>query len=104
VNIKSIINKPIITNKTIKLQESSNKYTFMVNKKANKNKIKNALKILFGVNIISIQTLNYMGKKTRKNIHYKFGYKSDWKKAIIKLKDGQKIHMINDESIKIKNK
>ncbi|MDR0915554.1 MAG: 50S ribosomal protein L23 [Endomicrobium sp.] len=95
---RSIIKKPIITNKTMKLQESSGKYTFMVDKRANKNQIKHALEQLFEVKIINIRTLNYTGKRKRTNMSSKFGYKSDWKKAIIKLKKQQKIYMINDKS------
>jgi large subunit ribosomal protein L23 len=87
----------VITPKAIKLQEKHNKYTFMVNKNVNKNQIKYALETLFKIKVTKIQTLNYIGKKKRKNISSKFGYTNDWKKAIVKLKRDQKITIDNNE-------
>ena len=66
-----------------------NKYTFVVDKDANKYQIKQAIEEMFNVKVVSVHTANFGGKTKRMGMHE--GRKSDWKKAIIKLKDGQEI-------------
>ncbi|MDR0956580.1 MAG: 50S ribosomal protein L23 [Endomicrobium sp.] len=94
MDIRDIIKKPILTEKASVLKEKDNKYTFVVDKNANKFQIGAAVEFLFSVKVKSIHTSNYSGKIKR--IGKKAGYKSDWKKAIVKLGKGQEIQMIEE--------
>jgi large subunit ribosomal protein L23 len=84
-----ILKKPIITEKGTLQKEKFNKVTFEVNPKANKINVKQAVEKLFKVKVLSVHMLNVAGKKKRlgKNV----GRKSDWKKAIVTLREGERI-------------
>jgi large subunit ribosomal protein L23 len=84
---QDIVIRPIITERSMRDMEES-KYTFVVNKKANKIEIKKAVEELFGVKVESVNVVNYMGKMRRmgRNI----GRKASWKKAFVKLAEGSK--------------
>ena len=84
-----VIQGPIITEKTIKLKEDFNKYTFKVNKTANKIEIKNAVEEIFKVKVLSVNTVNVLPKRAR--VGQYIGFKPAYKKAIVKLADGDKI-------------
>ncbi len=84
-----IIQAPIITEKTMSLKESYNKYTFKVAKTANKVEIKNAVEEIFKVKVVSVNTINVLPKRKRVGRHE--GFKPAYKKAICKLADGDKI-------------
>nr|WP_312701642.1 50S ribosomal protein L23 [Sedimentibacter sp.] len=77
-----IIKKPIVTEASMDAM-ADKKYTFVVDKKANKTEIKNAVEKVFGVKVESVNTMNMLGKKKRQGIHV--GKKPDWKKAIVTL-------------------
>jgi len=94
MDIRNIIKKPIVTEKAAALKEADNKYTFVVDKDANKFQIKQAVETLFKVKVESVHTSNYGGKNKRMGAHA--GYKSDWKKAIVRLKKGQEIQMVEE--------
>ncbi|MDR3071199.1 MAG: 50S ribosomal protein L23 [Endomicrobium sp.] len=94
MDIRNIIKRPIITEKAAVLKEKSNKYTFVVDKDANKFQIKQAVESLFGVKVKNVHTSIYAGKSKR--VGARSGYKSDWKKAIVKLGDGQEIQMSDE--------
>ena len=59
------------------------KYTFIVDKHANKVQIKKAVEEVFGVEVEDVKTANYLGKNKRVGVH--LGKKSDFKKAVVKL-------------------
>lgn len=84
-----IIKAPIITEQSTKLIEGQNKYTFKVDKKANKVEIKKAIEAIFNVTVLSVNTVNVLPKFRRMGKYE--GYKSAYKKAIVKLAEGQKI-------------
>ncbi|MDR2395372.1 MAG: 50S ribosomal protein L23 [Endomicrobium sp.] len=94
MDIRNIIKKPIVTEKASILKEKSNKYTFVVDKEANKFQIKQAVESLFNVRVESVHTANYAGKSKRMGA--RSGFKSDWKKAIVKLSEGQEIQMVEE--------
>ncbi|WP_099321599.1 MULTISPECIES: 50S ribosomal protein L23 [unclassified Anaerococcus] len=78
-----IIKRPIITEKSMGLLDE-NKYTFEVDKNANKPEIKAAIEAIFdGVKVKKVRTMNYRGKKVRTRFGY--GKRADWKKAIVTL-------------------
>ena len=78
-----IIIKPIVSEKSMD-QLADRKYTFKVAKEANKIEIKKAVEEIFKVEVDKVTTLNVIGKNKRVGVHE--GKKSDWKKAIVKLK------------------
>lgn len=82
--------KPIITETTMDLAKH-NWYTFGVIQEANKNMLRKYIETLFKVNVISIKTLNVKGKTKRSSRTRKIRKLSDWKKVMVKLKEGQKI-------------
>ena len=77
-----IIKRPIITEQSMD-QVADKKYTFEVDKSANKIQIKKAVEEIFKVKVLSVTTSNYMGKTKRMGVHV--GKRADWKKAVVKL-------------------
>lgn len=92
-DIRFIITKPVITEKSTGLMEGSNRYVFKVDAKANKRQIKKAVEDLFHVKVIDVRTAIYRGKRTVvMNRRGRFeGYKPNWKKAFVTLAEGEKI-------------
>ena len=87
--MKIILKRPLITEKTSKLQEKNNQYVFLVGVNANKIEIKHQVEKKFGVTVKSVNTVNYEGRKAR--VGRFFGKKSDFKKAIVTLNKDQKL-------------
>ena len=84
-----IIRKPLITEKTELLRRNNNKYTFEVNRKANKIEIKKAVEEIFNVKVESVSTLN--SKPVVKRHGMKLYKTQAKKKAIVKLAQGSTI-------------
>ncbi|MBN1351454.1 50S ribosomal protein L23 [candidate division KSB1 bacterium] len=91
--IYTILQKPILTEKMLKLQESQHKYAFVVDKKATKIEIKRAVQEKFDVSVVDVQTALVKGKTKRMNTRRGItrGKRSDWKKAIVTVKKGDSI-------------
>lgn len=85
---RDVILKPLVTERSTELMEQ-NKYTFIVNRSANKLEIKKAMEDIFDVEVDSVNTMNIRGKKRRMG-RMPQGYTAAYKKAIIKLKEGSK--------------
>jgi large subunit ribosomal protein L23 len=85
----SIIRYPSITEKNTTMRETQNKYVFEVDRSANKPDIKEAVEKLFAVTVLSVNTILVKGKKKRMGRNV--GYRSDWKKAIVRIQEGQTI-------------
>jgi large subunit ribosomal protein L23 len=94
----SILVKPIITEKATTDSELYNRYTFVVDKQANKVEIKAAVEAAYGVSISSVRTLNYPiernTKYTKKGLVT--GIKSGYKKAIVQVAEGESIDFYNN--------
>ncbi|MBI4640335.1 MAG: 50S ribosomal protein L23 [Candidatus Tectomicrobia bacterium] len=84
-----IIKRPIVTEKSTILNDEQNKVSFEVDMKANKREIKKAVEKLFGVAVIQVNTVKMKGKSVKRGKIK--GRTSDWKKAIVTLKEGNKI-------------
>ncbi len=82
-----IIIKPVLSEKSY-ADIPNKKYTFIVDKKANKTEIKQAVEEVFGVKVASVNTVNVDGKFKRQGKSE--GYKSDYKKAYVQLKADSK--------------
>lgn len=87
-----IIDTVRLTEKATLLAEKENKYVFRVKPHATKPQIKQAIERLFKKTVVAVNTANYAGKKKRERTAA-FGRKSDWKKAIVTLKAGDKIEL-----------
>lgn len=87
---RDIIIKPVVTEKSMDLL-ADNKYTFIVDKKANKTEIKGAIEHIFKVEVEKVYTMNIKGKPKRMGRFE--GKRPDRKKAIVALKAGQKIRL-----------
>ena len=88
-----IIDTVRLTEKATLLAEKENKYVFRVRPDANKTQIKAAIEKLFKKTVVAVNTANFAGKKKRERTAA-FGRKSDWKKAIVTLKAGEKIDLV----------
>lgn len=85
----NVIRKPIITERSSLLMQS-NQYVLRVNKNATKGQIKNEIEQRFKVVVTGVHTVSMPGKYRRRTGPIG-GYQSDWKKAIVRVKQGQKI-------------
>ena len=94
----SILIKPIITEKATNNSEIFNRFTFVVNKKANKLEIKGAVEAAYGVAVTSVKTLNHPAERktkyTKKGLVT--GVTSGYKKAIVQLAEGETIDFYNN--------
>lgn len=91
--INDILIKPLITEKMTEQGDDFNKYGFIVDKKANKIQIRNAVEEMYGVTVDSVNTMRYRGKQrsryTRAGIIR--GKENSFKKAIVTLVEGDTI-------------
>ncbi len=90
INYNDVLLSPIVTEKTMKLQETLNKYAFVVHKDSNKNDVKVAVKLIYNVDPEAIDIIHspYKGRNRRPLV------RKDYKKAIITLKKGDKIEIV----------
>lgn len=96
--MKTIIRKPIITEKATGMSEKQNRFTFEVDTKANKLQIKDAVEKMYGVQVTDVRTMNYGGGKssvkyTNRGIVEQSNRK--WKKAVVTVADGETIDLFN---------
>lgn len=87
-----IIKKPIITEKNTIHAQVLNEYAFEVALGANKTEIKNAIEKLFSVKVLHVNTL--VGRKEARRLGRVPGPRKLWKKAIVKLKEGDKFDFV----------
>ena len=85
-----IVKSLIRTEKGVDI-EPLGKYQFWVDKRANKIEIKKAIEEIYKIKVVKVNTLMVRGKIKR--VRYKEGRTSDWKKAIVTLKSGEKIEV-----------
>lgn len=88
-----IIKYPLISDKATRLLEL-NKYSFVVDRRANKFTVKKIIEYIFNVQVLNVNTLT--NPKKKRTVGRFSGYKSQYKKAIITLKDGDKINLFPD--------
>ena len=88
--LHDVLIRPIFSEKTTSLQNEANVYTFEVGETANKLQIKNAVQTLFDVEVQAVRTVIMRGKNKRFGRFY--GKRSNWKKAYVRLADGQSLN------------
>jgi large subunit ribosomal protein L23 len=86
---QKIIRRPLITEKSTRQKDESSQYVFEVHRDANKIEIQSAVERLFKVKVLQVRTSNVMGKMKR--LGRRYGKRPDWKKAIITLREGDRI-------------
>ncbi|HNU97207.1 MAG TPA: 50S ribosomal protein L23 [Candidatus Syntrophosphaera thermopropionivorans] len=89
IHPRNIIISPIITEKSEKLARDNNMYTFKVSINANKIEIKKAIEKIFSVKVLDVNTIRMLGKP--KSLGKYNGKRPDWKKAVVTLREGDKI-------------
>ena len=87
-----VIRAPRVSEKTARLQEVSNQYAFEVAKDATKADIKVAVEQIFGVKVEAVNVVNVKGKN--KSFKFRQGRRGDWRKAYVKLAEGQSIDVM----------
>ncbi|GAA4904814.1 50S ribosomal protein L23 [Tessaracoccus lubricantis] len=85
---RDVILRPVVSEKSYNLLDDG-KYTFVVAPDANKTEIKIAIEAIFGVKVVSVNTLNRQGKRRR--TRYGIGKLVDTKRAIVTVAEGQSI-------------
>ena len=87
--VYNVIRRPLITEKALTTREVEGSLVFEVAANASKTEVKQAVETLFKVKVTGVRTATVEGKERRRG---KFsGYRPDWKKAYVRLKDGQKM-------------
>jgi len=93
-----ILIRPVVTEKMTGMAEKASRYGFVVNRKANKIQVKQAVESMYGVSVASVNTMVIPGKKRSRNTKSKFivGRTSAYKKAIVTLADGNSIDFFSN--------
>lgn len=89
MNLHEIVRRPLVTEKSNIAREEGNLVTFAVDPRANKHEIKRAVQELFDVKVLDVRTMR-MPRKSRRVGKF-VGRKPEWKKAIVRLAEGQTI-------------
>lgn len=85
----AIIRRPLVTEKSLAHNAERNKVSFLVDPRANKQEIREAVERIFAVKVVEINTIFVKGK--RKRLRTREGKRADQKKAIVTLREGDKI-------------
>ena len=89
MTLSEVIHRPLVTEKGVEKKDNERTLCFEVALGANKTQVKAAVEKLFKVKVAEVRTATFDGKLRRRG---KFaGYRSEWKKAYVKLKEGQKV-------------
>jgi large subunit ribosomal protein L23 len=89
---RDIIYRPVISEKTYGLLDE-NKYTFEVDKRANKTQIRQAIEEIFDVTVTGVNTMNRQGKRKRRGLIV--GKRPDTKRAIVSVAEGDEIELFD---------
>ncbi len=92
-DIFRVIDTIQLSEKATLLTETNNEYVLKVNRHANKLEIREAVEKLFGKKVAAVRTANYSGKKKRER-RADFGRTKAWKKAFVRLEDGESIEFV----------
>ena len=89
MNAFDVLKGPHLTEKSLMIKEEGHHFVFKVQTDSNKYQIRQAVQTAFKVDVLKVRTMNVRGKKKRMGRFV--GRRSDWKKAIVTLKEGQTI-------------
>jgi large subunit ribosomal protein L23 len=88
-----VIVRPLLSEKGMHAIETANTYPFEVRPDANKIEIRNAVQQKFNVHVLGVRTMRMRGKARRQRWYQK-GFTKDWKKALVTLKEGDRIEFV----------
>ena len=91
---REVIIRPIITERSFDSIDNENRYTFEVAKTSNKIEIAKAIQEIFNVTVVKVNTMNVKPKPKR--VRVAKGYTRTWKKAIVKLAEGDSIDLYSN--------
>ncbi|MGA6828673.1 50S ribosomal protein L23 [Nitrospira sp. NS4] len=91
VSMHAVLVQPLLTEKITGLREKTNTVGFVVHRDANRLQIKQAVEALLKVKVKKVNVMNVQGKTKR--LGRFSGKRSDWKKAFVTLKEGEKLEM-----------
>jgi large subunit ribosomal protein L23 len=91
IDLHKVLIQPLLTEKVTALREGSNTVGFLVHRDANRVQIKQAVETLLKVKVERVNVLNVQGKIKR--LGRFSGKRADWKKAFVKLKEGEKLEL-----------
>lgn len=94
-NLLNVIKRPVITERATNLKAKNNQYVFRVALSATKVQIKSAVEQLFKVKVLGVNTMHMRGKFRRMG-GAPGAYRSSWKKAIVNVKPGQDIKILEE--------
>jgi large subunit ribosomal protein L23 len=92
MDVNDIIKAPVITEESTIQSSTKNQFTFKVNPRANKQQIRDAIEQIWDVKVLSVNTMNYLGKVRRRGRFV--GRRTSWKKAVVTLREGDAIDLI----------
>jgi large subunit ribosomal protein L23 len=92
MDARDVILRPVVSEKSYALLDT-NAYTFVVHPDANKIEIRQAVETIFNVKVAKVNTLNRQGKRRRNRRAFTFGKRSDTKRAVITLVEGDRIDL-----------
>lgn len=87
-----VLQKPLLTEKSIAVKETLNAVVFKVHPEATKTQIKEAVEAFLNVKVECVRTSNVAGKEKR--FGKTLGRRQDWKKAVVTLKEGEKLELV----------
>ena len=91
----SVIEKPILSEKSNELREREGKYSFIVKRDATKDDVKKAVSMIWGVEVVDVRTMIQRGKVKRRGMN--MSKTSNFKKAIVKLAEGAKLPLFDEQ-------
>jgi large subunit ribosomal protein L23 len=91
---RDVILAPVVSEKSYSLLDN-NAYTFVVHPDANKTEIRQAVEIIWGVKVVNVNTINHKGKTKR--FRFTRGKRPDTKRAVVKLAEGDKIEIFEQQ-------
>jgi large subunit ribosomal protein L23 len=89
MNLSDVIKRPLITEKATLLKGTCNAVLFAVDTRANKKEVRDAVEKMFKVKVVDVRTMTVAGKVKRRG--RTVGLRPGWKKAVVTLKEGDKI-------------
>lgn len=94
IHLYDVLRRPVITEKQTILTDDLNQYVFEVHREANKLQIREAVELIFGVEVKKVRTMIMPAKRGRRGRDWYVRSKM-WKKAIVSLKDGNSIELFD---------
>ncbi len=91
MNPHDVLIRPLLTEKITGIREVKNAVAFEVSRFATRVEVRHAVEKVFGVKVASVNVMNLKGKRKRQGRY--LGKRSDWRKAFVTLKEGEKIDL-----------